>query len=325
MICKRCGAGYTRMAGVVRFRHDYGYCSVVCMTADKSPCLGCGARLARHNQEGLSAFSARAYCSQVCGASSANSAPKSVEHRQHMSEGRRRLPPEHWQKIRATRQKTLENDPARKEAMYQRMNDGLRRWKQKPDAEHQRAERYIRTMTERGHFQAASERMQAFYQTPEGEAFRQHVAQSKRGKPRPPIVRQKLRVALNAFWDTPEGIALRERISEQRTEGLPDTPYGPGWSKQAAKARARDRQCVMCGAARGTNGRVLDVHHIHPRRKFGYVPGQNVNYRWANHLANLMTLCPACHIRIELKGAPVPTAYQQHADELWDQFISLPH
>ncbi len=41
------------------------------------------------------------------------------------------------------------------------------------------------------------------------------------------------------------------------------------------------------------------VHHLTPFRTFGYVLGQNQNYKLANQLENLMTLCPACHAIVE--------------------------
>lgn len=325
MKCTRCDTDYERMAGVQRFKTDYGYCSLVCLIADKPPCLGCGAVITPISGEGVAKLARRKYCSQHCAAVTLSSAPKSAETRKRMGESRRQMPPEHWQKIQDSIRQTYDADPERAARARARTKEGHRRWQSDSVAARQRAERYSQTMRKRGHYTAMSERMKAFYQTPEGEVFRQHVAQAKQGKPRPPMVRQKLRDALNAFWDTPDGVALRERLSEQRTDGLPDAPYGPGWARQAVKARSRDTCCVLCGATRATSGRVLDVHHIHARRKFGYIPGQNVNYRWANHLANLVTLCQSCHIRVEMKGAAVPPDYQSRADELWLQFIGLAH
>jgi DEAD/DEAH box helicase domain-containing protein len=75
--------------------------------------------------------------------------------------------------------------------------------------------------------------------------------------------------------------------------------YGPNWDAQRALARARDGyRCVQCGRAE-EGGRQHDVHHIQPFRSFGYVPGLNENYRQANDLDNLQTLCRACHARAE--------------------------
>jgi DEAD/DEAH box helicase domain-containing protein len=77
--------------------------------------------------------------------------------------------------------------------------------------------------------------------------------------------------------------------------------YGPNWESMRNAARARDRfRCVQCGTAESAGaGRQHDVHHIVPFRTFGYIPGVNENYRLANELDNLQTLCRACHARAE--------------------------
>ena len=77
--------------------------------------------------------------------------------------------------------------------------------------------------------------------------------------------------------------------------------YGPNWEIQRNAARARDVfRCVLCGKAESAaDGRQHDVHHIQPFRSLGYVPGLNENYRLANDLDNLQTLCRACHARAE--------------------------
>lgn len=46
-------------------------------------------------------------------------------------------------------------------------------------------------------------------------------------------------------------------------------------------------------------GPPLHVHHVRPFRDFGYLPGRNSNYKQANELDNLVTLCPSCHRRAE--------------------------
>ncbi len=82
--------------------------------------------------------------------------------------------------------------------------------------------------------------------------------------------------------------------------------YGPNWSKQRQKALERDgHRCRTCGAD-GKNGGPtkgksvqLHVHHIRPFRDYGYIPGVNKNYRLANQVDNLVTLCPSCHRRAE--------------------------
>jgi len=79
----------------------------------------------------------------------------------------------------------------------------------------------------------------------------------------------------------------------------PRTDYGPDWPTQREATRARDQyRCRQCGAAERP-GRQHDVHHIIPFRTFGYIPGQNQAYQVANQLDNLITLCAACHRRVE--------------------------
>ena len=74
--------------------------------------------------------------------------------------------------------------------------------------------------------------------------------------------------------------------------------YGPNWRKQRRAARKRDGyKCRVCNKKQ--KGRALDVHHIKPFRDFGYVPGKNDNYREANRLTNLISLCKSCHKNVE--------------------------
>jgi len=69
---------------------------------------------------------------------------------------------------------------------------------------------------------------------------------------------------------------------------------GPNWTSQATRARRRDNwTCQHCGFYH--KGRpVLDVHHIVPFREFA-------DYREANRLSNLTTLCKSCHHAIEIE------------------------
>ena len=79
----------------------------------------------------------------------------------------------------------------------------------------------------------------------------------------------------------------------------PILTYGPDWEAQRGRVRARDRyRCRHCGRLEAA-GREHDVHHVQPFRTFDYRPGQNENYRAANVLDNLITLCPDCHRRLE--------------------------
>jgi hypothetical protein len=72
--------------------------------------------------------------------------------------------------------------------------------------------------------------------------------------------------------------------------------YGPDWIRQSRAARKRDGYtCQHCGTPKGQSHKALDVHHIRPFRSFGYIAGVNTHHIAANDLANLITLCPACH------------------------------
>ncbi len=82
--------------------------------------------------------------------------------------------------------------------------------------------------------------------------------------------------------------------------GEPVRDYGPDWPQQKERARRRDGfRCRHCGLPERPDRR-HDVHHVRPFRAFGYVPGENENYRAANRLENLVTLCPSCHRRAEM-------------------------
>ena len=97
-------------------------------------------------------------------------------------------------------------------------------------------------------------------------------------------------------------MALSEELTRQLQDaGVLMIPVerGPDWAAQRDAARARDgHACRECGAPE-RGGRQHDVHHITPFRAFGYVPGVNDLCRLANRLENLVTLCPACHRRVE--------------------------
>lgn len=82
--------------------------------------------------------------------------------------------------------------------------------------------------------------------------------------------------------------------------------YGPNWLGQRKKARQRDKNtCQHCGITERKLGKRLDVHHIRPFREFGYVVGENENYRQANRLSNLISLCPSCHQQVEHGKVPI--------------------
>lgn len=65
--------------------------------------------------------------------------------------------------------------------------------------------------------------------------------------------------------------------------------YGPNWWSQRKKALKRDAyRCYLCGS----NKEQLNVHHQIPFSKCD-------NYKEANSLDNLITLCQKCHILAE--------------------------
>lgn len=95
-------------------------------------------------------------------------------------------------------------------------------------------------------------------------------------------------------------------FSEELTEQLYDAGillrpnnYGPNWQQQRQLVLERDgHRCQTCGAE-SKAGATLHIHHIRPFREFNYIPGENDNYRQANQVDNLITLCPSCHRRAE--------------------------
>jgi DEAD/DEAH box helicase domain-containing protein len=101
----------------------------------------------------------------------------------------------------------------------------------------------------------------------------------------------------NGYW-----IVFGERLTDRLVEaGLLSRPneYGPNWQQQRERAIARDgHRCRTCGSE-ARPGQGLHVHHIRPFRDYGYVPGKNEDYRLANELENLVTLCPSCHRQAE--------------------------
>lgn len=91
-------------------------------------------------------------------------------------------------------------------------------------------------------------------------------------------------------------LELAERLWEAGILLKPNN-YGPNWQQQRQKVLERDDfRCRTCGAGGST---LLHVHHIRPFRAYGYIPGENENYRLANEPDNLVTLCPSCHRRAE--------------------------
>lgn len=73
-----------------------------------------------------------------------------------------------------------------------------------------------------------------------------------------------------------------------------DPYYGPNWDRQARRARERDgHRCQRCGVDESALHCSLHVHHIKPLRAF------QRDFRRANSLENLVSLCPSCHKHLE--------------------------
>lgn len=83
-------------------------------------------------------------------------------------------------------------------------------------------------------------------------------------------------------------------IDQLRDQGLwnnDPNDYGPTWRVQREKALERDHYiCQVCGLS--GSEKLLHIHHKTPFRKFS-------SAITANSLDNLVTLCPACHRRVE--------------------------
>ncbi len=99
-----------------------------------------------------------------------------------------------------------------------------------------------------------------------------------------------------AYW-----LGLSEAtVSRLRSAGAwsnDPNDYGPDWPRLRDAVRARDNyRCQACGAPE--TERQHEIHHKTPFRSFRAADG-SVNLERANRLDNLVTLCPACHRRVE--------------------------
>jgi DEAD/DEAH box helicase domain-containing protein len=101
------------------------------------------------------------------------------------------------------------------------------------------------------------------------------------------------------IWIAPETLSSFEGEARELLALIGPNDYGPSWEESRNAARERDQyRCARCGAAESSR-RKHDIHHRIPFRSFGYIPGKNENHRQANILENLITLCAACHQRLE--------------------------
>ena len=79
---------------------------------------------------------------------------------------------------------------------------------------------------------------------------------------------------------------------EVKLDGRPGR-RGANWQGQSSQARQRDGyKCQACGVSEEELGRQLDVHHKIPYANFK----SNLE---ANKLEHLISVCPACHVKLE--------------------------
>lgn len=80
---------------------------------------------------------------------------------------------------------------------------------------------------------------------------------------------------------------------------------GANWRRQCDEVRKRDKyRCQRCGIHEKKLGRKLDVHHIVAYRKFA-----RDQYKLANQLTNLISLCHSCHTIVERANIPVQSRF----------------
>ncbi len=93
------------------------------------------------------------------------------------------------------------------------------------------------------------------------------------------------------------GVACANRMRGPRNPnwkgGITSHEYGENWGAQKRKTKRRDNHtCQVCGYRSGGNV-YLDVHHIIPIREF------DGDWKKANELTNLISLCRCCHPKVE--------------------------
>ncbi len=89
-------------------------------------------------------------------------------------------------------------------------------------------------------------------------------------------------------------------INHHHWRGGSRNSYGSNWTRQRRFARKRDNfTCQQCRITESEYGKRLDVHHIIRFSNFD-------DYKEANQLSNLITLCHTCHLKMEWATYPNP-------------------
>jgi len=92
---------------------------------------------------------------------------------------------------------------------------------------------------------------------------------------------------------------LLDALAAKDLYRAPVASRGANWAEQRERARARDGyRCRLCGAPE-RDGRQHHAHHLEPFRSFQGRPELSQREAEANALDNLVTLCDACHARVE--------------------------
>jgi 5-methylcytosine-specific restriction endonuclease McrA len=79
----------------------------------------------------------------------------------------------------------------------------------------------------------------------------------------------------------------------------PDPYYGPNWDERRKQRLEKDDYtCQDCGDSCENRDRNFPVHHITPIRDFKNDDG-TYDYKTANEMSNLITLCISCHQKWE--------------------------
>lgn len=95
----------------------------------------------------------------------------------------------------------------------------------------------------------------------------------------------------------------KKKPKDARRRVIEKDGYGPNWYAQRARALKRDEYtCQHCGkkGIKKVNraGRIYWTVHVHHKKKiklFVNLRTKELDYRKANRLSNLITLCPRCH------------------------------
>jgi len=130
------------------------------------------------------------------------------------------------------------------------------------------------------------------------EEYRQKISDTKTGQPRPDVSEANKQRWADGTFGSDE---WRRKQSDShhgakcyRWRGGSVNYRGPNWQQQRRKARKRDNYtCQDCGVTEASLGQELNVHHLRPYHEF------DDNWKEANKLDNLISLCLPCHIRAE--------------------------